>query len=268
MTTDFLKSLETEKKITLITLDHANTCNAKNMGIRAAAGEILLFLDDDVTIGEGFISAHVSNYADPSVGGVTGKVIIRNPNMDENIVFKNRLSLKYLIKKLFFFVFRKKAAYVGPYGVLADFEGPRKLQADTGIGCNLSFRKSVFNLAGDFDTNFIGNAYREETDMCFRVKKAGYRIIYEPAAWLFHYMNNTGGSRNYLDKKYWHNLFRNQCYFNIKCFNSPKFVIMFFFIFDILRCRKNGFNALGMFNVAFDEARSVYESRRRSLLDN
>jgi GT2 family glycosyltransferase len=259
-TAEFLGELAGKGKMVLLKPDYPNTCNAKNLGIGRARGDILLFLDDDVTIDREFIPAHLSRYSDKLTGAVTGKLIVQNPEIDQNIVFKNTPSLKGFLKAVFFFFFRRRAAYAGPFGVYADFSGDKRRPADTGIGCNLSFRKEVFAKAGLFDVNFTGNAVREETDMCLRVRKAGYAVVYEPLAKLIHYMDNSGGSRNFGDKSYWFTFFKNQCYFYLKNFKSPKFLVRLVLFFDLLRCARGGLPALALFNRAHIEARQLLEN--------
>lgn len=256
-TRQFLDQLIQDKKITLIKPAYPNTCNAKNEGIRTASGDIMLFFDDDVSITDDCIPYHLRQYSDPLVGAVTGKVVIQNFNQDQNIVFRNTFSKKNVLKSFFFFFCRKKAAYVGRFGIAADFSGNMRREADTGIGCNLSFRKEVFRKAGFFDINFTGNAYREETDMCVRARRAGYKIIYEPKAEIVHYMNNTGGSRTFQDEKYWYTYFKNQCYFFIKNFNSPVLLIGISSFLDLLRCKRQGFSAISIFRRAFKEAKNL-----------
>lgn len=47
---------------------------ARNVGTRAARGEILVFIDDDdVPVGPDWLAAHLANYADPLCLGVTGR---------------------------------------------------------------------------------------------------------------------------------------------------------------------------------------------------
>jgi GT2 family glycosyltransferase len=252
----FLENLRDQKKIILLCLDYPNLPNARNEGLKISTGDIVLFLDDDVEINGDFIPAHLSLYDNSEIGCTTGPVAIINLGKKNNIVFKNSFSVKPILKLVFFFFFsRKKTSSVSRFGVISDFSGTKQLYTDTGIGCNIAFRREIFAVCGFFDTNYTGNAIREDTDMCLRVRKAGYKIVYHPQARIVHYMENSGGTRNSNAEEYWKIFFKNQCYFYIKNFSSPKFLIRLVLIFDLLRCKKSGLNAKKIFSLSYDAAK-------------
>jgi GT2 family glycosyltransferase len=57
-------------------------------------------------------------------------------------------------------------------------------------------RKSVFLEVGGYDSDrFSGTSFREETDFYFRVRRAGYRLFFEPHAIAVHKPAAIGGSR-------------------------------------------------------------------------
>ena len=67
-------------------------------------------------------------------------------------------------------------------------------QVLTARGCNMSFRRQVFDEYGlRFDERFRGSAVREESDFCLRFRRTGLKIWYDPAAHLVHLGEETGG---------------------------------------------------------------------------
>jgi len=256
-TQNFLNNLISSKKINYILLDYPNVANAMNEGIKKASGDIILFFDDDVGINKYTIPSHISGFSDQNIGCITGKITINNKNKEKNNVLNNTIPVKKYIKKLFFLFFNKRASYTGKLGVLSDFTGNKELPSDTCIGCNTSFRKDIFDKCGLFDTNYTGNAVRFETDFSIKIRKYGYKIIYNPLADIIHYMNNTGGTRTAESESYWNAIFRNQCYFYIKNFNFSYSHILFIQIFDILRCRKSGLNVYPLYKKSYKEARKL-----------
>lgn len=59
-------------------------------------------------------------------------------------------------------------------------------------GAALFVRAKLFHAIGGFETDYFAHA--EEIDLCWRLKRAGYRIIAEPAAKVYHV---GGGTLNY-----------------------------------------------------------------------
>lgn len=51
-------------------------------------------------------------------------------------------------------------------------------------GCSMLVRKDVFRRLGGFDEHFF--MYFEDTDLCWRLRRAGYRLVYEPRSVVRH----------------------------------------------------------------------------------
>ncbi|HEY0372033.1 MAG TPA: hypothetical protein VGD79_08520, partial [Thermoanaerobaculia bacterium] len=66
---------------------------------------------------------------------------------------------------------------------------------------NLSVKRDRALQIGGFDENFVGAAYRFETDFAMRVANAGGRIWFEPKASIRHLQLQTGGLRSYGDHR-------------------------------------------------------------------
>lgn len=181
-TQSFLDELAADDKIHLYQVDWASLPAARNYAIERAKGSIFLFLDDDVELPEGFLAAHAQVYADrPEVGAVAGRVFDR---------MKLTQSTEPEIEML-----PPEAMDPGIAWYHIDLVHTVKpQQVLTARGCNMSFRRSVFEEYGlRFDERFQGSAIREESDFCLRFRKTGMMIWYEPAAHLVHLGEETGG---------------------------------------------------------------------------
>ncbi|MBI4832330.1 MAG: glycosyltransferase family 2 protein, partial [Candidatus Lindowbacteria bacterium] len=62
------------------------------------------------------------------------------------------------------------------------YKGP--IEFDMVSGCALMIRREVFERIGQFDERFF--CYFEEADLCFRARKAGYKVIAVPQSKVFH----------------------------------------------------------------------------------
>ncbi|MBI5466955.1 MAG: glycosyltransferase family 2 protein [Candidatus Kerfeldbacteria bacterium] len=176
------------------------TCHARNLGIAAATGDIVVFLDDDVRLTQpSFLRHHLSAYADETIGGVGGRVLDKNTALNREQT--GRVCTVTRTGRIF-----ANASST----VRQDINAPR--------GGNMSFRRPAIIEAGPFDEAFRGNAMREETDFSLRVVQHGWRILYEPAAEVLH-LGLAGGSRS-ADRITWYrDFFFNESYFFLKHFS-------------------------------------------------
>jgi GT2 family glycosyltransferase len=62
---------------------------------------------------------------------------------------------------------------------------------------NLCVRRSRAMEVGGFDENFVGSAYRFETEFCRRLTRAGGQVLFQPAASLRHLRATMGGVRTH-----------------------------------------------------------------------
>jgi len=164
-----------DSRLRYVHLDRKGLPNARNEAIARAAGKILLFLDDDVIlIHDDFLDAHVRAYEDPRVGGVTGRIVERSvrPNT------------------------KTTASHISPGGrTMTNLWGTDRMEIPSLKGANMSYRAEAVHQVGGFDRNYIGTALLEDTDYSHRVRVAGWKLIFEPAAELVHLSALTGGVR-------------------------------------------------------------------------
>ena len=184
-----------------------NLPRARNIGIREASGEIIIFLDDDTKPGNTLVGAHIKNYADPKVGIVGGRVL---EDKDERDVPDSKIGT---VRKLDGF------AYSG-------FNKTVKCATMHVRGVNMSVRKEVALEIGGFDERFEGTAEYEDMDFCLRALKKRYKIIFEPAAAVEHLSLSFGGCRliNREEQIYW--LYRNHSLMFLNNFSKLSYPIL------------------------------------------
>ncbi len=154
------------------TLQPPSVAHARNFGISLARAELMIFIDDDVELEPGFLDAYREAFADQSVDAVAGRVVLQgDPVRDHPLAIG------------------LGGTETGSFNCLIDQD------ATTAQGCNMAFRKSILLTLGGFDTRFVENDHRDESDLCFRLRKAGGRIVYRKKAALAHYPAGAGGCR-------------------------------------------------------------------------
>lgn len=148
----------------------ANLAVSRNIGIAAAAGEIIAFIDDDAVPHPQWLRRLVARYADPAVGAVGGFTI-------------DNTGTAWQVRKTVC------DRYGNAHAVTDHFDERVLNRPGTPfypslLGTNSSFRASALRAIGGFDHAF---AYLlDETDVCLRLVDAGWQVHYEPAALVYH----------------------------------------------------------------------------------
>ncbi len=149
---------------------------ARNSGIVATTGDIVLFLDDDVRLHPGCIEAHRAAHASDMAAIVAGRVVQKETHGWAAIDIPS---------------------YIDP--ATGETEGNFDLDAAQesvyATGCNMSIKRSVFERIGLFDTRYAGHGLFEEVDFCLRARAWGYRVWYTPEAAVTHDNRDSGGGR-------------------------------------------------------------------------
>ena len=197
--------------ISFVSIPEKNMVRARNVGSSLAEGDIVAFLDDDVLVHRQWSKHLLKAYKHNQIGGVGGRVIPYSA--PENYYQKVR---KADIGKVF-----KTGFVTGNYDV--PLESP--VEVDSLIGCNMSFRKDVMKKVGNFDENFSGNCFRDDTDYCVRIRKQGYKLLYQPKALVWHKFKGKTVNPQWV---YWYT--RNNTYFYFKdVFAQSRFQLALFF---------------------------------------
>jgi GT2 family glycosyltransferase len=182
-TKTYLQNLADAHKIQWFRLEWASLPGARNYAVERSKGDIILFIDDDVQMPPNYLQNHAKNYLEkPEVGAVAGRVFDRMKLSDSG----GSLTIEML---------PPEAMNPGIAWYHIDLVHTVKpQQVLSARGCNMSFRRSVFDQYNlRFDERFRGSAVREESDFCLRFRKTGYIIWYDPDASLIHLGEETGG---------------------------------------------------------------------------
>ena len=163
-TLDVARSLAIDAPIPVLILSEVEKglCRAKNRGIKAAKGQVLVFTDDDCEWAPDYLEVLLRSY-DAGAGIKGGRVELGDPS-----------DLPFTIKTE-----SRMEVYDGsrhPGGFLH--------------GCNLAVPRAVFERIGLFDENFgPGAPFRaaEDTEFVYRAFKAGVPIHYIPDLVTYHH---------------------------------------------------------------------------------
>jgi GT2 family glycosyltransferase len=158
-------------------MDKPSIPKAMNHALLHATFPVVLFLDDDIIPNGGLIAAHAANYDDANIWGVAGQVLQPGQAVLNLVSYTQRADTERDME----FPFNSTA---------------RRFIAACMAG-NFSVRRDNALQIGGFDENFIGDAYRFETEFCRRLLRHGGSIMFEPLASIRHLRAPSGGTRSY-----------------------------------------------------------------------
>lgn len=175
MPTSELAQWHEQRAIRWIRLSEPSIPRAMNEALLAAETPIVLFLDDDVVPSASLIAEHKRAHETNDVAAVAGQVLelgeepFTHGEPEDDLAFSfNHTAGRFVTN------------------VMAG---------------NLSVKRERAIAAGGFDENFVGVAYRFETDFAERLAAAGGKIWFEPRASVRHLKLATGGLRTYGDHR-------------------------------------------------------------------
>ena len=144
---------------------------ARNMGIRKATGEILLFLDDDLILPRHFLNAHATSHKSPRTGELVIGLRHRLPPTSPNITLPHRPTI----------INDHRASMI-----LSGAESNTAWETHPwyfAYTCNLSVGGHIRELL--FDERFVGWG-NEDLEYAYRAWTQGARISCNRDAWVVH----------------------------------------------------------------------------------
>ncbi|MFD2453169.1 glycosyltransferase [Ideonella paludis] len=150
-----------------------------NRGAEHARGEYLFFLNNDTLVKPGWLDELVKTFANvPNVGIAGSKLLFGDGSLQEvgGIIWRMGDGWNW--------------------GRNGNPEEPRfsyLRDADYVSGAALMIPTALFRQLDGFDLHFAP-AYYEDTDLCFRVRQAGHRVVVQPTSVVVHLEGQTSGT--------------------------------------------------------------------------
>lgn len=207
-----------EGKIKIFTnSENLGFSKANNICICKAQGEYILLLNSDTKVLDNTLELCINriekeNIEVLKVGALGCRLILEDGSLDHAC----KRGFPTPCASFFYFTRLDKLnpKRFGKYDAL-QLNEYQTGEVDAISGAFMLIPKKVLNEVGTLDESFF--MYGEDLDLCFRIKKAGYKILYEPAGTVVHYKGGSGGENNirvvnefynsmwlFYRKHYWH----------------------------------------------------------------
>ncbi len=151
---------------------------AVNQGLQKASGRYVLLLNPDTQTKDGAIERLVSVMDAHSDVGAAGAQLLNSDGSRQNSIANfPSLATELLNKSLLRWLFPKKFP-----GKERRYSEP--VEVDSVIGACMMVKRDVLDRVGLLDEDYF--LFLEETDWCYRMKRAGWKIYHVPQAEVYH----------------------------------------------------------------------------------
>ena len=159
---------------------------AVNQGLQKASGRYALLLNPDIQVKDGAIERLVSFMDVHSDVGVAGAQLLNSDGSKQNSIANfPSLATELFNKSLLRWLFPKKFP-----GKERRYSGP--VEVDSVIGACMMVRREALDQVGLLDEDYF--LFLEETDWCYRMKRAGWKIYHVPQAEVYHFQGKSAGA--------------------------------------------------------------------------
>jgi GT2 family glycosyltransferase/glycosyltransferase involved in cell wall biosynthesis len=150
-----------------------------NLGAKKARGKYLVFLNNDTIVKKDWLTTLLNTFAEEPKAGIVGsKLVYPDGRLQEagGIIWRDASGWNY-----------------------GKFDDPKKpeynylREVDYCSAAALMIPRLLFERVGGFDTKYAP-AYYEDTDLAFKVRREGYKVLYQPLSEIIHYEGATGGT--------------------------------------------------------------------------
>ncbi|MGB8219703.1 MAG: glycosyltransferase [Methanoregula sp.] len=193
----------------------------RNEGIAKSHGDLIFFIEDDLTLDLSCLRILVETYDllnhQRKVGGVMPRLIEDKPALDQKDC-KEPMIFNHFTGEVF-----------SHYSITCD----RVIETISMHACSL-YPKSVLEEVGGYSIRYIGNYFREETDLDFRILKRGYKFYFTSAAFGYHKPIPRGSWKQNSYMKLTYYIIRNHCMFVIRIFGVRALYMIPFYCLSVV----------------------------------
>ena len=156
---------------------------AANQGLKKSSGRYTLLLNPDTRVKEGAIERSVSFMDLHPEAGVAGVQLLNSDGSRQNSVANfPSLATELVNKSLLRWMFPKRFPGKG-----RNYSEP--IEVDSVIGAFMIVRREAMERVGLLDEDYF--LFLEETDWCYRMKKAGWKVYHLPQAEIYHFQGKS-----------------------------------------------------------------------------
>jgi GT2 family glycosyltransferase len=157
---------------------------ANNQGIENAHGKYLLLLNSDTVVLDNAVAKMIAFADSHPEAAVVGCRVLNPDKTLQPTCFMFPSLLNLILSTTYFYKLFCRSKFFGRERMTWWDRGDTR-QVDVVTGCCMLVRRAAIEQVGVMDEQFF--MYAEETDWCYRFKKAGWKVFFAPVAEIIHF---------------------------------------------------------------------------------
>lgn len=183
-------------------VENLGFARACNQALERAHGRFLLLLNPDAQVAPRALDTALRYMeANPDVGILGPRILRPGGRLDPAARRSFKTPATYFYKLVALDRLFPRSRAFGHY-YLSYLPEDRLADVDSVVGAFLLIRRSVVDTVGHLDERFF--MYCEDEDWCWRVKQAGFRVVYNPALLVHHVKGLSSTQRRIPMAYHWH----------------------------------------------------------------
>lgn len=179
--------------------------------IKNESYDVFLLLNNDCIVDKDFLKEIIKPFEKKDVGATVSKIYFAKGNE----YHKEKYKEKELGKVIWFAGGKMDWNTVSSVHIGVDEvdngQYDEEKEVTFATGASIAVRKEILDKIGLFDDNYF--LYYEDADLCTRINKSGFKLMYVPKSVVWHKNAGSSGSGSKLHDYY---LTRNRLYFGVK----------------------------------------------------
>ncbi|MDO8269804.1 MAG: glycosyltransferase [Candidatus Levybacteria bacterium] len=192
------KELLKNRKIVIINNKNSGYGAGLNVGVKSSKSEVLIFTNPDVVFFENSLHKLISKVKEKKIGIVGPQMLDSHGNILPTISGESDLKSLLFATSFVNTLFPKNRLSRDFW--LTNVNRNKEKYVKIISGACMAIRRKVFEEVGGFDEQFF--MYFEENDLCYRVRRVGYSILYYPSSKIFHAIGASSDDKTAIEEKF------------------------------------------------------------------
>jgi len=176
--------------MTIINKENHGFSKANNLGMRIATGEYILLLNSDTIVEPNTLKgAHDFIKDHKHIGALGCKILLPSGKLDAACKRSFPTPMNGIYHSMHLDDAYPESVRFGAYN-LTYVDENKTCSIDCIMGAFMMVPRKVIDAVGMLDEDYF--MYGEDVDWCYRIKKAGYQVMYYPEVRIFHHKKASG----------------------------------------------------------------------------